>query len=66
MFDIFSKPEPKAAKEEQGYVTVRMPIPLRDAFNALCAKHGVSSSEAVRRFMISALEQDASKTDAAK
>lgn len=61
MFDIFSKPEAKVVKEETGYVTVRMPVSLRDAFNALCAKHGVSSSEAVRRFMIQALEEDAAK-----
>lgn len=60
MFDIFETPS-KPPKEEQVYFTIKLPLSLRDQFNAVCAKHEVSASEAVRRFMIKAIEDDAAK-----
>jgi antitoxin component of RelBE/YafQ-DinJ toxin-antitoxin module len=60
MFDIFSTPS-KPSKEEQVYFTIKLPLPLRDQFNAVCAKHQISASEAVRRFMTQAIAEDAAK-----
>lgn len=66
MFEIFSNGTPKAEKEETGYVTVRVPVSLRDEFNALCAKHGMSASEAIRKFMTQALAEAKEKEAAHK
>lgn len=55
MFDVFA---PKPPKEDMGPVTIRVPLKLRDEFNALCIRRGVTTTEAIRNFMTQAVAQD--------
>jgi antitoxin component of RelBE/YafQ-DinJ toxin-antitoxin module len=60
MIDIFTK-QAEVVKEETGNVTLRVPLSLRNDFASLCEKHGMSTSEAIRKFMVQAVEEAKSK-----